>query len=207
MSSKPAGGELKNKANVFENNPVTFEEEKGKPTNETKTFYGGITFKKVDGEGNTLEGAKFEVYGAAEGEECKAAVQNSKAKQAVGGTEEFTSAADGTVTIDGLHVNDIANFDGTNSKANIFAKYCLLETQAPKGFELLSTPVEFTLSKEDKGTLKPLKVGETEGQIVNLKDTTTRLPNTGGMGVLIFVLAGLAVIGGGVFAARRNAAE
>ena len=206
VSTKPEGGELKNQANVFENNPVTGEEEEGKPTNETKTYYGGVTFKKVDGEGNTLDGAKFEVYGAQEGETCEAAVQNSDAQQTVGDNAEFTSAADGTVTIDGLHVNDIANFDGTNSEANIFAKYCLLETQAPKGFELLSTPVEFTLSKEEKGTLKPLTVGETEGQIVNLKDTTTRLPNTGGMGVLIFVLAGLAVIGGGVFAARRNTA-
>lgn len=207
VKSMPEGGELKNKANVFENNPVTGDEEKGKPTNETKTYYGGVTFKKVDGDGNALTGAKFEVYGAAEGEECKSAVQNSKAKQTVGGNTEFTSAEDGTVTIDGLHVNDIANFDGTNSEANAFVKYCLLETQAPKGFELLATPVEFELTKDNAGTLLPLTVGDKKGEIVNLEDTTTRLPNTGGMGVLIFVLAGLAVIGGGVFAARRNAAE
>lgn len=204
VKSMPEGGELKNKANVFENNPVTGDEEKGKPTNETKTYYGGVTFKKVDGDGNALTGAKFEVYGAAEGEECKSAVQNSKAKQTVGGNTEFTSAEDGTVTIDGLHVNDFAD----NAKnPNSFVKYCLLETQAPKGFELLATPVEFELTAENAGTLLPLTVGGNEGEIVNLEDTTTRLPNTGGMGVLIFVLAGLAVIGGGVFAARRNAAS
>ena len=103
-------------------------------------------------------------------------------------------------------MNDTANFDGTNSEANAFVKYCLLETQAPKGFELLSTPVEFTLAKDEKGTMKQLTVGEKEGEIVNLKDTTTRLPNTGGIGVLIFVLAGLGIIGGGVYAARRNSA-
>lgn len=209
VSSKPAGGELKNKANVFENNPVTFEEEKGKPTNETKTFYGGITFKKVDGAGKALTGAKFEVYGAEKDESCAAAVQKEAAQQEVGGKKVFEPAADdenkGTVTIDGLHVNDFA--DNIEGKQNKYVKYCLLETQAPEGFELLATPVEFELTAEKAGTLKPLKVGETEGQIVNLKDTTTRLPNTGGMGVLIFVLAGLAVIGGGVFAARRNAAE
>ena len=205
VKSKPEGGQLVNQANVFENNPVTGEEEKGKPTNETKTYYGGVTFKKVDGEGNTLEGAKFEVYGAAEGEECKAAVQNSDAKQAVGGNTEFKSAEDGTVTIDGLHVNDFA--DNAADPKNEYVKYCLLETQAPKGFELLATPVEFELTAEKAGTLLPLTVGGKEGEIVNLEDTTTRLPNTGGIGVLIFVLAGLAVIGGGVFAARRNAAE
>lgn len=203
VASKPEGGQLVNQANVFENNPVTGEEEEGKPTNETKTFYGGVTFKKVNGARKGLEGAKFEVYGAAEGEECKAAVQNSGAKQTVGDKTEFTSAADGTVTIDGLHVNDFTN----NAKnPNAFVKYCLLETHAPKGFELLATPVEFVLTAEKAGTLQKLTVGDNDGEIVNLEDTTTRLPNTGGMGVLIFVLAGLAVIGGGVFAARRNTA-
>ena len=40
--------------------------------------------------------------------------------------------------------------------------------------------------------------------IDNVKKTTPTLPATGGMGVLIIVLAGLAIIGGGVYAARRN---
>ena len=209
VASKPEGGQLVNQANVFENNPVTGDEEKGKPTNETKTFYGGVTFKKVNGARKGLEGAKFEVYGAEKDESCAAAVQKEAAKQEVGGKKVFESAADeknkGTVTIDGLHVNDFA--DNAADPKNKYVKYCLLETQAPKGFELLATPVEFELTAEKAGTLQKLKVGDNEGEIVNLEDTTTRLPNTGGMGVLIFVLAGLAVIGGGVFAARRNAAE
>ena len=208
VSSKPEGGQLVNQANVFENNPVTGDEEKGKPTNETKTLYGGVKFKKVDEAGNGLEGAKFEVYGAEKGEKCEAAVQKDGAKQKVSGKTEFEPATDdenkGTVTIDGLHVNDFA--DNAAEPKNKYVKYCLLETQAPKGFELLSTPVEFELTSDDAGSLLPLTVGGNEGQIVNIKDTTTRLPNTGGIGVLIFVLAGLAVIGGGVFAARRNTA-
>ena len=40
--------------------------------------------------------------------------------------------------------------------------------------------------------------------IDNVKKTTPTLPATGGMGVLIIALAGLAIIGGGVYAARRN---
>ena len=207
VASKPEGGRLKNQANVFENNPVTLEEEKGKPTNETETLYGGVKFKKVDERGNGLDGAKFEVYGAKKGEGCEDAVQDGEARQEVGGKTVFEPVADdenkGTVTIDGLHVNDFA--DNAADPKNKYVKYCLLETQAPKGFELLSTPVEFELTSEQAGKLLPLKVGDTEGQIVNIKDTTTRLPNTGGIGVLIFVLAGLAVIGAGVFAARRNA--
>lgn len=208
VSTKPEGGQLVNQANVFENNPVTGEEEKGKPTNKTETYYGGVTFKKVDGARKGLEGAKFEVYGAEKDESCAAAVQKEAAKQEVGGKTVFESAADeenkGTVTIDGLHVNDFA--DNAADPKNKYVKYCLLETQAPKGFELLSTPVEFELTAEKAGTLQKLTVGGEEGEIVNLEDTTTRLPNTGGIGVLIFVLAGLAVIGGGVFVARRNTA-
>lgn len=209
VKSKPEGGQLVNQANVFENNPVTLKEEEGKRTNGTKTYYGGVKFKKVDETGNGLDGAKFEVYGAEKDETCAAAVKKDKAKQAVSGKTVFEPAADdenkGTVTIDGLHVNDFA--DNAADPKNKYVKYCLLETQAPKGFELLSTPVEFVLTAENAGTLQKLTVGGEEGEIVNLEDTTTRLPNTGGMGVLIFVLAGLAVIGGGVFAARRNAAE
>ena len=40
--------------------------------------------------------------------------------------------------------------------------------------------------------------------IDNVRKTTPTLPSTGGMGVLVLALAGLAIIAGGVYAARRN---
>ena len=40
--------------------------------------------------------------------------------------------------------------------------------------------------------------------IQNNPSTTVFLPATGGMGILIVALVGLAIIGGGVYAARRN---
>ncbi|QYH19207.1 LPXTG cell wall anchor domain-containing protein [Corynebacterium aquatimens] len=38
---------------------------------------------------------------------------------------------------------------------------------------------------------------------MNLKSPNT-LPNTGGMGVVVLALAGLTIVGGGIYAARRN---
>ena len=106
------------------------------------------------------------------------------------------------MTINGLHVNDRANSD-QNTK-NEWTKYCLVETKSPKGYELLSQPIEFTLLWKDAGSLQNITVGDKEGEVVNLDDTTPFLPNTGGMGIAILVLAGLGIIGGGAYVARRN---
>ena len=106
------------------------------------------------------------------------------------------------MTIDGLHVNDRANSD--SNTPNEWEKYCLVETKSPKGYELLSQPIEFTLAWANAGTLQDITVGEKEGEVVNLDDTTPFLPNTGGMGIAILILAGLGIIGGGAYVARRN---
>ena len=47
-------------------------------------------------------------------------------------------------------------------------------------------------------------MGDNNGEVVNLEDTTPFLPNTGGMGIAILILAGLGIIGGGAYVARRN---
>ena len=202
VKEMPKGGILKNTAVQIENNPNNVQEEKKKPTNEVETRYAGIKFKKVNSKGDALKGAEFKVYGATDGQDCKAAVTNDKALQTTEGKNLFVSDQDGKVTINGLHVNDRANSD-QNTK-NEWTKYCLVETKSPKGYELLSQPIEFTLLWKDAGSLQNITVGDKEGEVVNLDDTTPFLPNTGGMGIAILVLAGLGIIGGGAYVARRN---
>ncbi|MDK8363951.1 SpaH/EbpB family LPXTG-anchored major pilin [Corynebacterium sp. UMB10119B.1] len=202
VNEMPANGILKNTAVQIENNPNNVQEEKKKPTNDVETRYAGIQFKKVSKERKPLEGAEFQVYGATDGQDCKAAVTNDKALQTTEGKSTFVSGQDGMVKIDGLHVNDGANND-PNTK-NQWTKYCLVETKSPKGFELLSQPIEFTLLWKNAGTLQNIKVGDNDGEVVNLEDTTPFLPNTGGMGIAILILAGLGIIGGGAYVARRN---
>ncbi len=201
--NKSEDGIIPNQGRLFENDPVSGQEVE-KPTNEVETRYAGIQFKKVGSERNALQGAEFQVYGAAEGQTCEAAVENEQALQTVNNTTTFTSAQDGTVTIDGLHVNDYA--DNTQGTQNEWTAYCLVETKSPSGFELLSKPIQFTLTSAQAGSLQPITVGDNAGEVVNLKDTTVRLPNTGGAGIVLLVLAGLVLVGGGAFVARRNSA-
>lgn len=202
VDKMPEGGILKNTAQQIENNPNTGQENQPKKTPEVETRYAGIEFKKVNSKGDALKDAEFQVYGAVGDQKCVDAIKNKDARQTTEGKETFVSGQDGKVTINGLHVNDRANSD--QNTPNKWTKYCLVETKSPAGYELLSQPIEFTLAWANAGTLQKITVGEKEGEVVNLDDTTPFLPNTGGMGIAILILAGLGIIGGGAWVARRN---
>ncbi|CAB0830880.1 isopeptide-forming domain-containing fimbrial protein [Corynebacterium diphtheriae] len=189
----------------------------GTPTPVTKTYLGDVTFKKVEaGTENGLDGAAFDVYGARESQKCEEAVKVSAQKL----TRTGTSSEGGTVTITGLHANDVANEktkpgpdgkfgtedDEITSIANKYTSYCLVETKSPKGYELLAQPVEFNLTKEETLKNKAKPIG-TDGKVENLKDRTPELPMTGGAGVGILAAIGAAIIGAGAWFARRNSAE
>ena len=206
-------GALKNKARQIQNNPnsnqKTKENETPNETPEVKTYYGKINFKKVDGDSNALQGAEFQVYGTNEAT-CSNADANKDARQTANGKSTWTSGQDGKVTIEGLHANNIANMDSKgNTTPNKYTKYCLFETKSPKGFELLAEPLEFTLTastENDTVTASEIKVGDNDGEIVNLEDSTPKLPLTGGMGIGLLALLGGLIIAGGAYAAKRRSA-
>lgn len=206
-------GALTNKARQIQNNPnsnqKTKENETPNDTPEVKTYYGKINFKKVDGDHKALQGAEFQVYGTNEAT-CSNADANKDARQKANGKDTWTSGQDGTVTIEGLHANNIANMDSKgNTTPNKYTKYCLFETKSPSGFELLAEPLEFTLTAStdtNTVTASEIKVGNNAGEIVNLKDTTPKLPLTGGMGIGLLALLGGLIIAAGAFAAKRRSA-
>lgn len=204
-------GALKNKARQIQNNPNSNQKTDEVPsdTPEVKTYFGKIEFKKVDGDRKALEGAEFQVYGTNE-DTCTNADANEEARQKANGLDTWTSGSDGKVTIEGLHANNIANMDSNgNTTPNKYTKYCLFETKSPKGFELLAEPLEFTLTastENDTVTASEIQVGENGGEVVNLKDTTPKLPLTGGMGIGLLALLGGLIIAAGAFAAKRRSA-
>ena len=204
-------GALKNKARQIQNNPNSNEKTDEVPsdTPEVKTYFGKIEFKKVDGDRKALEGAEFQVYGTNEAT-CTNADANEAARQKANGKDTWTSGPEGKVVIEGLHANNIANMDSNgNTTPNKYTKYCLFETKSPKGFELLAEPLEFTLiASTDTNTVtaSEIKVGNNAGEIVNLKDTTPKLPLTGGMGIGLLALLGGLIIAAGAFAAKRRSA-
>lgn len=228
VNSKPGNGDLKNVAQHYENNPNDSQEhdkdgtppETPKNTPEIHTFFGDLEFTKVNSDGTGLGGAQFKVFGV-KGEQTCATLDPNKPgenakQQTVSGNDTWTSAQDGKVTISGLHANNIANwgYDAEKNEfttANEWTSYCLVETKSPKGYELLAQPIEFKINatKGENGWTVAngsVKVGDKDNQIVNLEDTTPKLPLTGGMGIGILAALGALIIAAGAYSAKRRSA-
>ena len=193
-------------------NPSTGQEDAPKETPDDKvvTYVGDISIYKhgqKEGEQSSkpLAGAVFAIG------KC------NKNKDGIEGDAIQTGITndEGKLTFPGLHVTDYVNdAEVTDTVAN----YCVVETKAPEGF---ATPKgkaathEITLTRTTNNALNQDKTefeavsGEStkiaNGAVVkNEEKTVPLLPSTGGMGILIVALAGLAIIGGGAYAARRN---
>ncbi|OFT92463.1 SpaH/EbpB family LPXTG-anchored major pilin [Brevibacterium sp. HMSC24B04] len=193
--------ELKNQAEVIFNNPNTGNEVKNK-TNEVVTYHGKLKVVKKDGKetGKVLEGAEFELY------QCTSA-ENLGAQVTVKNVSKWTTGADGTISIDGLHVTDFED----NKEAPATKKFCLKETKAPAGYVLPEKNVtEIDFTRENIA-----KTGEFEGddevtlvsEIENIKQDTPNLPMTGGAGVGLLGALGALIAAAGVWFARRNAKQ
>ncbi|MDU7565647.1 SpaH/EbpB family LPXTG-anchored major pilin [Corynebacterium kefirresidentii] len=204
-----------NKARVFQNNPDGSESDKPKETPEVKTYWGGLQFKKVDGDRKALEGAEFQIARQAAGKQCSEIDTTKKDSWTpVNGQQggevktTFVSGQDGMVKITGLHVNDFE--DNAEVAAGDRSHYCLIETKAPKGKELLPEALEFKLvatstDPERVYELASVQVGANKGEVVNSDDTTPNLPMTGGMGIGILAAIGAAIVAAGAWFARRGA--
>lgn len=204
-----------NKAQVFQNNPDGSENHNPKETPEVKTYWGGLQFKKVDGDRNALAGAEFQIARQAAGQKCSEIDTTKKDSWTpVNGQQDgkvkttFVSGQDGIVKITGLHVNDFE--DNAEVAAGEQSHYCLIEVKAPKGKELLPEALEFNLvatstDPERAYELASVQVGANKGEVVNSDDTTPNLPMTGGMGIGILAAIGAAIVAAGAWFARRGA--
>lgn len=188
--------ELTNQADVIFNNPNTGKEVKNK-TNEVVTYHGKLKVVKKDGKeaGKVLEGAEFELY------QCTSA-NKLGGKLTVKEQDKWTTGADGTITIDGLHVTDFAD----DAQVTDIKKFCLKETKAPAGYAKLDKPVEINFTRKDIAA-----TGEGDDAVTlvanvdNVKQDTPNLPNTGGAGVGILAAIGAAIVAAGAWFARRTA--
>lgn len=234
VTEKPGNGDLRNQATHFQNNPNdtqdyqpgdTPNDTPGEPTNEVHTFYGDLEFTKVNSGGQGLQNAQFEVYGINGNQTCENTAISDTNRQTASGASSWTSDKDGKVTITGLHANNIANYNmsrdangnvtATETK-NKWTSYCLVETKSPKGYELLAKPIKFEINAnketgangEDVWTVAngSVKVGNTDNQVVNLEDSTPKLPLTGGMGIGILAALGALIIAAGAYSAKRRSA-
>lgn len=192
--------ELKNQADVIFNNPNTGSEVKNK-TNEVVTYHGKLKVVKKDGKeaGKVLEGAEFQLY------QCTSAAELGENPLTVNGADKWTTGADGTFTIDGLHLTD---FEDNKDVAPAAKKFCLKETKAPAGYALPEndvTEIEFTRANVSaKGDLEGDDEVTLVSEIENIKQDTPNLPMTGGAGVGILAAIGAAIVAAGAWFARRG---
>ena len=176
------------------------------PPSKTKSYFGAVQIVKTGENQEKLEGAKFELHKiSGENATCAAADLNDGNKVNTG---ELVTDAQGKFVINSLHVTDLQNNTET-----ITDTYCLKETEAPSGYTKLVKPIELKLAVSE---VKGPATSETDGgttyvfnksaTVENVKRGIPQLPSTGGMGVIALILAGLALLGGGAYAARRKTA-
>ncbi|MGV0432698.1 SpaH/EbpB family LPXTG-anchored major pilin [Corynebacterium sp. 20_84] len=189
-------GEVVNNARTIVRGPnsKSTDEPKETPWDEVKTYLGKLRLLKTDGGEQKLAGATFDLFRCdADGNKQGDAIETG-----------VVSGQDGLVNFNkSLHVTD---YEDDAEVAEVTKRYCAVETKAPEGYQKLSKPIVIEFTRADRtenltvGDVTYEKVQKTE-TVVNTKPL---LPSTGGMGILIVALAGLAIIGGGAYAARRN---
>lgn len=163
-------------------------------TTTTETFKFDIV--KTDENNIIITGAQFKLYADADcTNEIKLVLDNGVYRPALEGETAVDTIDAGNVTIAGL------DSDTTTT-------YYLKETQAPEGYNLLTSPVTVSLNEGKNLTAVTTDTTYTEGGVQVINDSGTILPSTGGVGTVIFyVLGGLLVVGAVVLLITKKKAS
>ena len=196
-------GTASNSAVVTSNNGTGTDTQSSTETVETK--WGMLQIAKQGREGNMpLAGAAFNLFectnpsnaGSTDGP-----VRLGDTKLTVGGVSEWTTDASGSALIDGLHVTDFENSGPVSTVSKLF---CLVETRAPEGYELLSRPVPVSFTRADlASTADGTDELTVRATVTNVASTQANLPLTGGKGIGILAAIGALIVGAGVWYARK----
>lgn len=189
VKSIPDSGIIPNQAKLY---PNDWAKQNGKPVDSPKveTKYGDIVIKKVNKDGGVLAGAEFAVYlDTSANKDCSTYDNNQIA------TSQATGA-NGLVSIKGLHLTSFV--DGKAVEQDQQVPYCLVETKAPSGYQLLPKPIKFYLTKE--GTVADLTTATAnDGSFVEITNyKNPGLPLTGAQGILLVSVLGLILVSAGV---------
>lgn len=182
-------GVIPNQAKLY---PNDWAKKHDKPVDSPKveTKHGDIVIKKVNKDDGALKDAIFTVH-----------LDNSAKKDcSTYGEAIKTSEAtndQGLVKISDLQLTNF--IDGKEVETDKQVPYCLVEKQAPKGYQLLPKAIPFKLTKE--GTVKDMADAITANAgnattITNYKNPG--LPLTGAQGILLVSVLGLILVSAGV---------
>lgn len=189
LKSVPADGLTKNTGQLF---PNKYSEDNGKPITspEVETRHGDIVIKKVNSAGETLAGAIFSVHlDTSANKDCSSYGPTIKTSN--------ETKKDGLAKISDLQMTDW--IDGEAVAADKQVPYCLVEEQAPAGYQILPKAIKFSLTKP--GTVTDLSAAA-KAKAGNALDITNHknpgLPLTGAQGILLVSVLGLILVSVGV---------
>lgn len=161
--------------------------------NDPVVYTGGKKFKKQDPVAKKpLAGAEFVIKNT----DGKFMSQDDKGKitwvEDQDSATKLTSSAEGTFEVKGL---DFGATSETLEEASM--TYYIIETKAPEGYvipaDLREKGLPFTVNKESYEQNDVELHAKPEGSIIN-NNSQPNIPNTGGIGSIIFVVIGLIVM-------------
>lgn len=159
------------------------------PPTSVTSKYGRLDVTKVNSreQNTTLAGATFQLYKCENNNTAggDGTLLQGATPITVGGANSWTTDNEGKFTITGIQLEDWYN---GASQTDVF-DYCLVETQAPEGYELLPSPVLVPInSATPSATLA--------STIANVPSTpgTFRLPTTGEWGRWWLIAGGSAAL-------------
>ena len=146
---------------------------------------------------NTLNGAKFKLYTQQTGGEAlkftKKDDQNYILTKEATGQDEIETIKEGTFTLKGLKPG---------------VTYWLEETEAPKGYNKLTSRIKVELQDYGMVIVNDNNTGHPLSQVEVENNFGTLLPSTGGMGTtLIYLIGGALVLGSGIVLANKKRAK
>ncbi|QIK63450.1 SpaH/EbpB family LPXTG-anchored major pilin [Leucobacter viscericola] len=192
-ASYPGQGVLENTGGVITNKPGSDTETEESATPPSITKYADVKVEKINDAKELLNGAEFDVYYSHSATPDFSLVGNA--------TTGFVKM-DGVTCIMGagsscefnVRFSDFAENTQLGTTDARYNYYWLVETKAPKGYELLAEPWGFTVTKDN---VNPSFQLTNPVQVVNvIRGAGLELPFTGGAGTVAFLVVGIALLAG-----------
>lgn len=223
------GEEIQNDYTLtFNNSSDTKTKKEKQPPQKPKVVTGGKKFIKTDDKDAdvlALKDAEFVVKNTTNGKNgsmvkyLKQTTTNGTYKNEWVDDEKkatkFKSDASGKFEVKGLQYSEFTpkKWNGTtlvDDTANkVTNKYTLKEVTAPNGYALLKDEISFTIDANSYTTGETVKLKD-NGEVkdsMRVKNKKLTIPQTGGIGSLIFVAVGVLVMGVAVFMMKRKNSE
>lgn len=187
--------------------PPTPPDTPGIPSNQVISKYGKVIIDKYDPaqSGVDMSGAEFAIYWDPTPGDGKCSTADVTGQKPIktgridNAGKQSTDAGYNQLEFTGLQASNWYN----NAEQTALLSYCLVETKAPQGYNLDATAHYLTIDYKTaqwgtdaaKGAKSAFVTEKVANEQTNLGN---KLPLTGGEGVALFSVAGLALIGGGL---------